>query len=214
MLLSFSANAQYGWTNAKVYLKNSEVLNGEAKIPMMGAGMNLNKEILKYRIDNKDKVSKYKPEEVDSIVFTTEHKNKVDKKEVKEIRLKTFVPVFLNKKKSRLGFVEILVDGKLKLAARTVIINSGGNSSNITINVNGNNKLQDDYMGNHNQIMILKDGERPEVFYKDTSEKFFRKRIMKYFKNCTSLVAKIENKLFKKEDVQDVVAHYNLNCAK
>ncbi|WP_296381006.1 hypothetical protein [Winogradskyella sp.] len=210
--LNFSF-AQYDWTKAKVYLKNSEVLNGEAKILMMGSGMNLSKEILKYRIGKKEKISKYKPEEIDSIVFIIEYKKKVDKKEINETCSKIFVPVFLNKKKSRLGFVEILVDGELKLVARTVIINYGGNSSNITIGVSSNNN-QDDYMGGHNQVLLLKNDEKPEVFYRDTSAKFFRKRAGKYFKDCISLRDKIENKSFKKEDVQDIAKYYNFNCAK
>lgn len=217
LLITFCLNfsfAQYDWTNAKLYLKNSEVLSGEVKIPVMGAGMNLGKETLKYRIDKKDKVSDFKPEEIDSILFRIEYNKKVDNKKVIETRLQTFVPVFLNKKKSRLGFVEILVDGKLRLVGKTVIDNFGGNSSNITIGVNGGHIYQNDYMRGHNQVMLLKEGEKPEVFYRDTSSKFFRKRAMKYFKDCISLEIKIENKFFKKEDIQDVARFYNLNCAK
>jgi hypothetical protein len=215
LFLVFCVNfsfSQYEWTNAEVYLKDGEILTGEAKIPMMGAGMNLSKEVLKYRTIEKTEKAKYQPKDIDSVIFTIQYKIKEKGKKIKKIRKETYTPVYLNKKKSRLGFAEILIDGDLRLAGRKVIINSGGNSSNITIETNGTSIDNFDYMGNHNQMMLLKDGEKPEIFYRDTSTKYFKKRTIKYFKDCIALKAKINNDVFKKENLRDIVMYYNLSC--
>lgn len=204
--------AQYGWTNAEVYLKKGQVLKGEAKIPMMGAGMNLSKETLKYRLDKKNEVSVYKPEEVDSVIFELSFTKKVKDKTIKETQLKTFRPVFLNKKETRLGFVQVLIDGELKLVGRNILINFGGNSPNIVIDVNNDKKNEEDYMGSFNQIMLLKKSENPLVFYRDTAYGFFERKTSQYLEDCPELVEKIKSEEFKKEDVSQIVEYYNTNC--
>jgi hypothetical protein len=212
-LINFSY-AQYDWTKAEVYLTNKKTLIGEAKLPIMGSGMEFRKETLKFRIDKKDSTVKFETEEVDSIIFTMEYIKEIDNKKIEETRLQTYIPVFLNKKKSRLGFVQILVEGELRLVAKTILVNYGGNSSNITIGLNGNDTYEEDYMGGHNQVILLKDDKKPEMFYRDTASKLFRKLAMKYFEDCISLKTKIDDKLFKKEDIQEIVRFYNSNCAK
>lgn len=202
--------AQYNWSNAELHLKNGKVLTGEAKIPMKGAGMNLGKETLRYRSNKKDKVSTFKPQEIDSVLFTIDVTRIKENKKITRAETKIFKPVFINKKETRLGFVEVLVDGELKLVGRNVIINFGGNSGNVIIEVD--KVVQDDYMGNYNQIMLLKKGEKPLVFYRDTDAKYFKKKVSQLFEDCPTLVEKINNDEFDKEDIQKLVSYYNLNC--
>lgn len=203
--------AQYGWTDAEVYLKNGKTLIGEAKIPMMSAALNLKKEQLKYKKDKKGKKSKYKPQEIDSIVFTIHYTERVNKKKVEKTRVETYIPVFLNKKKTKQGFVEVLVEGKLRLVGRTVMVQSGG----MWVpgpGVNAAPVYQPGFMGSHNQVMFLREGEKPVVFNQANILKSFRKRAMEYFEDCPSLRSKLDNKEFKMKDLQEIVRYYNSNC--
>ena len=205
--------AQYGWTEAEVHLKNGKVLKGEAKIPMMSAALNLKKEILRYRTGKKEKKEKYKPEEVDSVIFTIEYTERVDRKKVEKIRVETYLPIFLNKKKTKLGFVEILVEGKLRLVGRTVMVNQGGYwAPGVGASSNSAPVYHPGFMGSHNQVMFLREGEKPEIFNNFNLFKSFKKRAMEYFKDCPLLRSKLDNKEFVSEDLQDIVRFYNSNC--
>jgi hypothetical protein len=42
--------------------------------------------------------------------------------------------------------------------------------------------------------------------------KSFKKSIKKYFKNCPSLIEKVDNKEFLKDELLEVVEYYNRNC--
>ncbi|SDS77614.1 hypothetical protein SAMN04489797_2393 [Winogradskyella sediminis] len=204
--------AQYGWTEAEVFLKNDEVLKGLASIPMMYGTVNLKKEQLKFKADKKSKKSKYKPEDIDSIIFTVTYKERIDGKRVEKTRIETYIPIYLNKKQSKMGFAEILVDGELKLVGRTIMVQSGGSWTPATGAPNSVPVYNPGYMGVHNQVMILRPGTTPEIFNHVSLTKSFRKRAMEYFSDCPALQTKIETKEFKKVDLQAIVRFYNANC--
>lgn len=210
LLFNFSF-AQYNWTDAEVHLKNGKVLKGEAKISMMSAGINFAKEKLKFRIKSKKNKSKYNPEDIDFAIFTVNYKERVNGKRIEKQRTEKYIAVYLNKKKTKLGFVELMEDGDLKLVGRTVMVNSGGGWVNN--GVPGAAPIYTPgFMGSHNQVMFLKDGKKPQVFNNASIFKSFRKRAIEYFKDCTSLVNKIENKEFVKEDLREIVRFYNTKC--
>ncbi|WP_299386653.1 hypothetical protein [uncultured Lacinutrix sp.] len=206
------AFAQYGWTKAEVTLKNGTVLEGEASLAMMSNGINLGKEKLKFRKNKKDKKSKYLPKEVEQIVFTVSYKEKVGRKKVEKTRIENYIPVYLNKKQSKLGFVELMVDGNLRLVGRTVAVQSGGGWNGATGAPGAAPVYMPGYMGSHNQVMFLKEGEKPQIFNQVSLTKSFRKRAMDYFKDCPTLKNKIDKKEFIKEDLQDIVKFYNSSC--
>ncbi|WP_179317479.1 hypothetical protein [Winogradskyella undariae] len=215
LFLVFCSNftfAQYGWTDAVVYFENEKVLNGLAKIPMMSDGLNLKKEQLKFKTDKKAKKSKYQPEEIDSIVFTITYKERVNDTRIEKTRDETYIPIYLNNRQTKMGFAEILVDGALKLVGRTVSVQSGGGFMPGTGAPNMAPIYHPGYMGSHNQVLILRDGETPEIFNQVSLTKSFRKRAMEYFEDCPVLKTKIETKEFKKEDLQDIIRFYNSNC--
>ena len=204
--------AQYGWTKAEVTLKNGTVLEGEASLAMMSNGINLGKEKLKFRKSRKAKKSKYLPKEIDQIVFTVTYKEKVGRKKVEKTRIEKYIPVFLNKKQSKLGFVELMVEGNLRLVGRTVAVQSGGGWNGAMGAAGAAPVYIPGYMGSHNQVMFLKEGQKPKIFNQVSLTKSFRKRAMDYFEDCPTLKNKIENKEFVKEDLQEIVKFYNSSC--
>jgi ribosome-associated translation inhibitor RaiA len=210
-LIAKASFAQYAWTDVELHLKNGKILKGEGKLTMMSAGINLTKEKLKFRSKNKKNKSKHTTEEVDYAIFTITYKTRVNGERIQKTRTEKYIPVYLNKKQTKLGFVELMVEGNLRLVGRTVMVSSGGTWVNN--GAPGNAPIfQPGYMGSHNQVMFLKKGKMPEVFNNSNIFKSFKKRAMKYFKDCPALVAKLENKEFVKDELQDIVRFYNTSC--
>lgn len=203
--------AQYGWTHAEIHLKNGKTLNGEAKLKMMSAGLNLAKEKLKFRSKDKKNKKKFSPEEVEYVIFTINPNNRDKKNRVRKSRTEKYIPVFLNKNRTNMGFVELMVDGKLRLVGRTVVVNSGGGWVH-SGSPNSAPVYTPGFMGSHNQVMFLKKGKKPVVFNNSNIFKSFKKRAMEYFKDCPALKSKIENKEYKQEDLQEIVKFYNSSC--
>lgn len=206
--------AQYGWTKAEVTLKDGTVLQGEALLGMMSNGINLAKEKLKFRKSRKarGRNAKYLPEEIKQVLFTVTYKEKVGRKKVEKTRVDKYIPVYLNKKQTKLGFVELLVDGKLRLVGRTVAVQSGGGWNGATGAPGSAPVYIPGYMGSHNQVMFLKEGEKPKIFNQISLTKSFKKRASEYFKDCPVLKNKIDKKEFIKEDLQAIVKFYNSSC--
>lgn len=65
------------------------------------------------------------------------------------------------------------------------------------------------YVERKNDNIIYHLGDKGNLFSKN-----FKKAAIEYFKDCTSLVKKIENKELKKKDVIEIVEFYNENCGK
>jgi len=203
--------AQYGWTKAEVTLKSGTILKGEASLGMMSNGINIGKEKLKFRTNKKSKTKKYLPKEIKQAIFTITYKEKVGRKKIEKTRVEKYIPIFFNKKQTKLGFVELMVDGDLRLVGRTVAVQSGG--WNYGAGAPGAAPVYlPGFMGSHNQVMFLKDGEKPKIFNQVSLTKSFRKRAMDYFKVCPKLKNKIDNKELVKEDLKEIVKFYNSSC--
>ena len=214
LILPIQLSAQYGWTKADIYLKNGTVLNGEANLTMMSKTINLKKEKVKFRANKKGKKSKYTPNKVDHIIFTIEYKEKENGKKITKTKKAKYIPVYLNKKQTKLGFVELIVDGKLRLVGRTVLVQSGGNMmfpAHPSV-PNSTAVFSPIYFLDHNEIMLLKEGEKPKVFNQVSLTKSFKNRASDYFKDCPRLQARIKNKELKKEDLEEIVNYYNSSC--
>ena len=56
-----------------------------------------------------------------------------------------------------MGFVEVLVEGKLRLVGRTVSVNSGGGWTHTGV-PNSAPVYHPGFMGSHNQVMFLTSG--------------------------------------------------------
>lgn len=222
LFFACKANAQYGWTEAEVYLKEGKLIKGLASIPMENADYSTfgkSKENLKFKTVKKAKSQKFKAEQIDSIIFTIKYDEKVDKKKVEKTRQAKYIPVFLDKKKKKQGFAELIVNGKIKLVGRTVSYSSSqmvhGPQS---IGTNGDMiylpPVYQQYSGLHNTLLLVRDGYNAIKINQVSLFKAFRKRASEFFGDCPTLVSKIESKEFKKEDLIAIVEYYNSNCAK
>ena len=102
----------------------------------------------------------------------------------------------------------------MRLVGRTVLVQSGGNimfpvHSSVP---NSTAVVSPIYFLDHNEIMFLKEDEKPEVFNQVSLTKSFKNRASTYFKDCPSLQTRIENKELKKEDLEEIVNFYNSSC--
>jgi len=228
VVFSLSCNygfSQYGWTEAEVYMKDGRVLKGHASVPMENTNVNAmnpfgkSKERVKYKLDKKGKKEKFDAHLVDSIIFTVDYEEKIDKNWVEKTRKAIFVPVYLDKKKKKQGFAELIVDGEIRLVGRTVMYSSSTMVHGPTsINANGDMiyfpPVYQHHSGTHNNLLLVREGHKAIKINQVSLFKAFKKRASDFFKDCPSLVAKIENKEFKKEDLIPIVEYYNTNCAK
>ncbi|WP_047545187.1 hypothetical protein [Psychroserpens sp. Hel_I_66] len=214
VLFANMAFAQYSWTDAEVHTKDGKVFDGEAKLTMISQGINLSKEKLKYRTKSKKNKTKFQPTDIDYVIFTINYRERVNGERIVKTRTEKYIPVFLNNKQTRIGFVELMVDGNLQLVGRTVRVQNAGTWQPGVAGPSGLSApvYMPGYMGSHNQVMILREGSKPQIFNQVSLTKSFRKRAMEYFEDCPVLKAKIEKKEFVKEDLQDIVNFYNSSC--
>ena len=180
----------------------------------MSEGVNFSKEKLKFRTKDKKSKAKYKPEDIDFAIFTIHYTERSHGDRIRKTRTEKYIPVFLNRKQTKLGFVELMVDGDLRLVGRTVLVQSGGGWTPGTQGPAGLGApvYMPGFMGSHNQVMILRDGKKPQIFNQVSLTKSFRKRAMDYFEDCPVLRTKLEKKEFVKEDLQKIVEFYNSSC--
>lgn len=185
-------NAQYkDWTEAKVYLKNGTMLDGRARLTMLEGRheelflFGLAKEYLRFIQGKQRKSDKFEGQEVDSVVFKL--KGNPAKKNV------TFIPILKNGERKKYGFAELFIDGKVKLVKRTV------SSTN--------------YGKTFKESLLVRKGEEA-ILFNYAELKSFKKSATEYFKDCPSLVSKINDTKYRRKDLEDLVKFYNINCAK
>ena len=189
--------AQYDdWSFAEIYLKDGTVLKGQGRIPITQSGskLTMSKEKLRYRVDASGS-KKIDPKDIEKIYFNVQPEKGVKTKRVVKGDPKLFIIIYKNDKKSKLGFAELLIDGKVKLVKRKVKIMS-------------NNMISE-----FNEYLFVKDNGKATVFSK-LELKSFKKRASEFFKDCPSLVKKINKKTFGRRDLIEIAQYYNANCAK
>jgi hypothetical protein len=192
-----SAFAQYGWTEAEVFLKTGEVKTGQGFLPLQpyNAITISSNEMLKFRTDKKAKKEKYKPDAVDSILFKVD--GRVDK----------YITMFVTKKKKRLAFVHLIAEGKVAVVGRTEKTNMETSMQNDENPWEQEGPSLSNYF-NHNRLFLVKDGEVLEK----VKVKGFRVRAMEFFAGCEELVAKLDTKALHKEDFLEIAEFYNTTC--
>jgi hypothetical protein len=197
--VTFFINAQYkDLTDAEIYLKSGEILKGKARLTMIEAkgGFPLSSDSKEYLIyfntDIKQrKGTKFSPEEVEKTIFDLDLK--VNGRRVK--KQTTYIPIIKNEKKGKLGFAKLIIDGTIKLVRRSV-----SNTSDNRLRI-------------YKESLLVRDNNEAIVFnYAEL--KSFKKRALEYFSDCSSLVSKIEDEKYKRNDLEDLVNYYNDNCAK
>lgn len=180
------------WEPAEIYLKDGKVKKGVARITMLDKVTPFGqKEELRFTEGKKKPIEEIKTKNVDSIIFNLSYKTKGKIMN----RYAKFIVINKNNKKTKLGFAELIIDGKIKLLKRTV---SSGNYPHINI---------------VEETLLQRDDDVPVEFnYAELTS--FKKRAMEFFNDCPSLLNKIENKVYTKKDLETIVNFYNDNCAK
>ena len=101
-------------------------------------------------------------------------------------------------------FLKIEIDGKLKLFNYYYTQSSGGMYNGATGTMTGGYSYSV-------EKYILQKGE---LELKRTKGLMFRKDMVEYFGDCPELSKKIQEKEFRKDDMQAIVRFYNNNCGK
>ncbi|WP_452227948.1 MULTISPECIES: hypothetical protein [unclassified Lacinutrix] len=189
--------SQYdSWSKAEVHFKDGSVKTGEAKLPISGTGGPFySNDKLRFRIADRKPVKLIDAKKIEKIVLKVSYSEKVKGKRIKKNREATIITINKNKKKTKKGFAELIVDGKVKLLKRKVNYTANNRVSIIT------------------ESLLTRNDDVP-IAFNYAALKSFRKRTMEFFSECSILVTKIENKVFKREELIAIVTFYNDNCAK
>lgn len=192
MLFSFIANAQYQeWGNGKIYLKDGTVLEGLVRFYFFDDGLTISNEKMRYKTERNKPSKKIAAKNVDSINFDLPYTERVKGKRIKKMRNVTFISIPKNKKKTKFGYAELVVDGKVKLLKRSYV------DSRTTMS--------------KTQTLYLKEEGLPINF---NNIKSFKKEAQAYFSDCSMLCSKIENRTFRRKDAIKIAEFYNSNCGK
>lgn len=181
------------WEPAEVYLKDGSILKGTARLSDPSKG----KESLRFTEGRKKPTVTIKVKDVDSVVFELHYRTRSNGRKSDKTRKARFVTFYKNKKKTKQGFAELVVDGEVKLLKRVIAYSRNGSFSTTYDMIE--------------ESLLVRADDIPEEFHKYTG---FKKRAIEYFKDCPSLVNRIENKTLEKKDLEAVVRYYNDNCAK
>ena len=197
LTISFSYG-QYNWTKGELVLKNGDTLRGQIKLPMISKDLLAfnGKEKVKYRKDRKSKKVKYDETRVKKVIFRNSDT---------EIAFFEYLQTTKNKK----GLFKVISSGKATLYARSVSVTSStpmymGGPNGGTWN-HWNYSYSD-----LNEFYVLREKEKiasPLITARISSS--FKKRAMEYFSDCSKLISKLEEKIYVKDDIKDVVDEYN-----
>ncbi|MGY0393081.1 hypothetical protein ACW5R3_11065 [Bizionia sp. KMM 8389] len=185
------------WEEAVVFLKDGKSIKGEGRISMpTSSSVSGGNETFRLSEGKGKPTHTLKAKNIDSIVFQLDYRTKVNGKKVDRKRSARFIVFPKNEKKSKFGFAELVIDGDVRLLERRV---SSNNGSQIRV---------------FDQQLIQKRNEVPLNSSNNLMLSGFKKNAIEYFQDCPGLVSKIEDKAFKSDDLEAVVAYYNSNCAK
>lgn len=197
VFISILVHSQYkDWCAAEIFFKDGTTLSGKARLNIIDAGLTFpfgSKEYLRYIKGKQMKSTKFVPEEIEKIIFDLNYKTK-GRREKKAV---VYIPIIKskNRKKDKLGFAELIIDGSVKLVKRTVS-NSSNNRGSI-----------------YKESLLVRNNEEA-ILFNYVELKSFKKRASEYFSDCAALVSKIEDKKYRRKDLESLVKYYNDNCAK
>jgi len=198
--LILTPKTEAGKLAGKLLLKH-DTMDVTFNIPVNFVTQKINYEKLQYRIKYVDSTGKkvvIRPEQAEEIRFNYEEE---------EVRmLSRYCSPGLNHEFSRKRkvFLKLEIDGILKMFKYYFTENSPAvynGSENITTG---------GYSIPATRYVLQKSGE--EIFI--PGELTFRKNMVEYFQDCPALSLKIENKEYRKKDLEIIISYYNANCAK
>lgn len=200
LLLTAISYGQYDWTKGELVLKNGDTLKGQIKLPMISKNLIAinGKENVKYRKNRKSKKVKYDETKVKKVIFRNSDT---------EVAFFEYIQTSKNKK----GLFKVISSGKATLYARSVSITSS--TPMYMAGPNGGTWNHWNYSFNDfNEFYVLKENEKIALpLVTARVSRSFKKRAMEYFSDCSSVVKKLDKRIYIKNDIKEVVEEYN-NC--
>lgn len=185
--------SQSGWINGEIFLNNGETKAGFVKINMVSKDLIAigGDQTVRFKPAGKGKKKKYRQPEIDHIILKYPTADNASYFE--------YVTVSDEKKE----LFRVVSTGTVILYHRHVRMSSNSGGTNGFISATN---AVDEYYA-------LRDGETiASPLITGRISKSFRKKAMAYFADCPSLVAKFENRTYRKRDVEKAVEVYN-RCA-
>ncbi len=146
------------------------------------------KEKVSYRPNRKSKKVKYGAEQVKMVIF---------KNSDSETAYFEYIPILENKK----GLFQVITSGKATLYARSVSVTSASGPAG---------GFQIYSFNNFNEFYVIREGEElASPMITARLSRSFKKRAMEFFSDCPKVVLKLENRIYKKEDIKSVVDEFN-----
>jgi len=104
--------------------------------------------------------------------------------------------------KSKGDLMRELVDGNCSLYLRS------------TTSMNGVGAMGIPTTTTSNEFYVIKKGQKTAKYLKGNNLAYgaFKKNVQKFFSDCEVLLKKIDEREFKRKDVQEIVVFYNENC--
>jgi hypothetical protein len=190
-IILFSLNSNSQKKTTKLYLTNGDTIQGLAKITAFGK--------IKFRYNKKSKKKIYLPNQL--IKFDlNEHDSK-----------NTYAYKYIqgNQRSTKRKLMILITAGKIDLYRITTTTTSApmagsfGGMGGMVMSFT----MDSYYVSRDDSDMVTKLTSRGTLF-----EKNFKKAASEYFKDCKSLVNKIQNKTYKKRDIEEIVEYYNTQC--
>lgn len=194
---------QYEWTEGKLLLKNGEAHEGFIKIPMrhIGALFSVSSPKVAFKKEDNSIVEMYGKSQVKSISFNTYSPDPGHYE---------YAP--LQKRKYRL--FKKLITGKVNLYKRTVVIVDSVLPRLVKSKKNPEKEVWSALKYTYiDEYYVMREGEKkltPLVSSKVLIG--FKKRAMRYFIDCDTIVALLKEDLYEELDVIALVNDYNKMC--
>jgi hypothetical protein len=187
--------AQNGWISGEIFLKNGASKTGLIKLSKVSKDLIAigGDKVVRYKPAKKGKKKKYREPEIDHIILNdagSTYNGFYEYVHVSETRKELFRAV---------------LTGRAILYQRNVHMTSSSGGAN-GILMNTTYEVAEYY--------VLREGETlAKPLITGRISKSFRHRASIFFEDCPSLVIQIENKTYRKKDIEEVVRAYN-NCEK
>ncbi len=192
LLISNLTFAQFEWISGTIEFKDGTAIEGLIKLP--GYSKNIfafnGKERVRFKRDKESQKEKFGPDVVKKISFM---------KRGSYAYVKTAYKISL--------FKEEIIDGEVKLYSREITGTTpgssfGGAGGSAPIYTVGTSY-------SYREFYIKKEGVVAELFISTRGNKYFRKKSIALFGDCTQIVEAMENKRYEKVDIIEVVELYN-----
>ena len=175
------------WFRGELFLKNGESKNGLIKVGYHNKALTLsaNDQTVFFKLDKKAKKEKFKQAKVDHFI-------------TRGNEYYTYIPVSKNKRQ----LFKLIIDGKASLYFRKFY----GGTSTHTNSLNGMTTTLSSY---DEEYYILKEGESKAHLYLADKVLSVRKKALKYFSDCPSLVKELKDKKYGRKYFREIVEEYN-----